>query len=71
VKINRCYPAAIVQEAFLTIASARALDTTTDGYVTSEVKVVRFERRIDMRLRLRAATATVRSEAVTPDSEAL
>jgi hypothetical protein len=34
VKINRCYPAAIVQAAFLTIVSARAQDTTTDGYVT-------------------------------------
>jgi hypothetical protein len=34
VKIHRCYPAAIVQAAFLTIVSARAQDTTTQGYVT-------------------------------------
>jgi len=34
VKIHRCYPAAIVQAVILTIVSARAQDTTTDGYVT-------------------------------------
>jgi hypothetical protein len=34
VKIHRCYPAAIVQAALLTIVSAYAQDTTTDGYVT-------------------------------------
>ena len=33
-EIHRCYPAAIVQAAFLTNVSARAQDTTTDGYVT-------------------------------------
>ena len=33
-KIHRCYPAAIVQAVILTIVSARAQDTTTDGYVT-------------------------------------
>ena len=35
-KINRCYPAAIVQAAFLTIVSTRAQDTTSDGYVTAK-----------------------------------
>jgi hypothetical protein len=34
VENHRCYPAAIVQAAFLTNVSARAQDTTTDGYVT-------------------------------------
>src|SRR6267142_2194376 len=34
VKIHRCYPAAIIQAALLTIVSAYAQDTTTDGYVT-------------------------------------
>ena len=35
-KIHRCYSAAIIQAALLTIASpmTRAQDTTTDGYVT-------------------------------------
>ena len=34
-KIHRCYSAAIIQAALLTIAlGARAQDTTTDGYVT-------------------------------------
>ena len=33
-KIYRCYSAAIIQAALLTIVSARAQDTTTDGYVT-------------------------------------
>ena len=34
--IHRCYSAAIIQAALLTIASpvGRAQDTTTDGYVT-------------------------------------
>jgi len=34
VKIYRCYSAAIIQAALLTIVSARAQDTTTDGFVT-------------------------------------
>jgi len=34
VKIHRLYSAAIIQAALLTIVSARAQDTTTDGYVT-------------------------------------
>ena len=33
-KIYRCYSAAIIQAALLTIVSARAQDTTTDGFVT-------------------------------------
>ena len=48
-KINRCYPAAIVQAAFLTIVSARAQNTTTDA----STRAFAF-----------AATAKVRSEAV-------
>jgi hypothetical protein len=34
VNFHRCYPAAIIQAALLTIVSAYAQDTTTDGYVT-------------------------------------
>jgi hypothetical protein len=34
VNIHRCYSAAIIQAALLTIVSARAQDTTADGYVT-------------------------------------
>ena len=66
--IHRCYSAAIIQAALLTIASpvARAQDTTTDGYVTRK----EYEELKDQLLAMKKELDALKKEkAVAPKRE--
>ena len=66
--IHRCYSAAIIQAALLTIASpvARAQDTTTDGYVTRK----EYEELKDQLLAMKKELDALKKEkAVAPKQE--
>jgi hypothetical protein len=68
VNIHRCYSAAIIQAALLTIASpvARAQDTTTDGYVTRK----EYEELKDQLLAMKKELDALKKEkAVAPKRE--
>ena len=66
--IHRCYSAAIIQAALLTIASpvGRAQDTTTDGYVTRK----EYEELKDQLLAMKKELDALKKEkAVAPKRE--